>query len=151
MPNFYLPPMCLRVIIKAVASALKNILAVFLVAPLAVAAAPLCSACPAQSDASIKSLNSAQSEAHACCNQKARVTAAVAHEPCKNCLVASAASASATKEKKGHLAELALAAIRQSASEVIIPDLRRQRSFRPGHVAAASPPAIYLLQQKILI
>ncbi|MFZ5628851.1 MAG: hypothetical protein ACOY5B_06955 [Spirochaetota bacterium] len=122
-------------------------LAALLALPLALAAAPLCEACPVNSGMATKAPATSHSAEHACCEKKTQVRQAYTADHCDSC-VARPVSANAASEFKADL-QLAPASapVLATVTPVALAAAPQPTALNPSH----SPPAVYLLQQKILL
>jgi hypothetical protein len=121
-------------------------LATLLALPLALAAAPLCEACPANTAAAIQTSRVSHSSKHACCEKKQQMKQAHA-EQCDNCVAKPAAPNNSSEVK----ADFGFSPVSQSAlpdaTLAVLPNSHGHTAFFCTH----SPPALYLVQQKILL
>jgi len=122
-------------------------LATLLALPLLLAAAPLCEACPANADTAVRAPSIGHAADHACCEKKPQVKQARKADHCDNC-VAKPAAPNSTSEFKAdfHFTPVTLRAL-PAATPVLLPGSPGRSAFSSSH----SPPAVYLVQQKILL
>jgi hypothetical protein len=122
-------------------------LATLLALPMLLAAAPLCEACPANTAAAIQAPRVSHSSKHACCEKKPQVKQAHAAEQCDHCLAKPAAPNNSSEVK----ADFGFSPVSQSAlpdaTLAVLPNSHGHTAFFCTH----SPPALYLVQQKILL
>lgn len=122
-------------------------LATLLALPLVLAAAPLCEACPANTDTAVRAPSTSHAADHACCEKKPQVKQAHAADHCDNC-IAKPATPNTTPDVKAdfHFSPISHPAL-PDATPAVLPHSHGHAAFFASH----SPPAVYLLQQKILV
>jgi len=122
-------------------------LATLLALPLVLAAAPLCEACPANTDTAVRAPSIGHAADHACCAKKPQVKQAHKADHCDNC-VAKPATPNSTPEFKAdfHFSPVTHRAL-PAATPVLLPGSAGRTEFSSSH----SRPAVYLIQQKILV
>lgn len=122
-------------------------LATLLALPLVLAAAPLCEACPANTDTAVRASSTSHAADHACCEKKAQVKQAHKAEYCDNC-VAKPATPNSTPDFKADFHVLLFThRAMPEAARVLLPNSTGRIIFSYSH----SLPAVYLVQQKILL
>ena len=122
-------------------------LATLLALPLVLAAAPLCEACPVNTDTAVRAPSTSHAADHACCEKKPQVKQAHKAEHCDNCVAKPATPNSASELKADlHFSPVTHRAMPE-ATPVVLPGSTNYITFFYSH----SPPAVYLVQQKILV
>ncbi|GAB4427815.1 MAG: hypothetical protein OHK0011_09870 [Turneriella sp.] len=122
-------------------------LAALLALPLALAAAPLCEACPVNSGMAIKAPAASDSAEHACCKKKPQLKQVHAAEHCDNCVAKPAAANHAPELKAEFQLLYAIERTLPDATPFVLPN----STWHPAFFSTHSPPAVYLVQQKILL
>ena len=115
--------------------------------PLALAVAPLCEACPVDAATTIRASKASHGAGHACCEKKPQVKQSHTAGHCDHCVAKPATANAAPKlQAEFHCAPKSDPALANSTPVIRSAPPRSGADF-PSH----SPPAVYLIQQKILL